>query len=393
MSKGTIAPHHPPPDPSTNPPTTRTTTTLPSTPILAEDASSCASSTPSTNLPHTPPDHTPVPNEINIDIPNPDNQAINALNNSTHRQDPTIYSLFDPLSRGRNNKTHRTRQKNELHNTHVGDVLAEKTDTTTRCYSQNQNGVNLKDKGHQFKEICEDTLLIQADIRSMIEHNLDTTNMHVRQTCLDIAKQTFSHFALEMTSSTIPFLTTYKPGGTMVLTHDNITGRITHKHSDPLGRWTHLQFAGKNGRVLNHITAYQVCPRPTNKKGTTAFHQQESLLRLQGNSDTNPRRNFRNDLIKFLKPMKTRDEHIILCGDFNEPLDAGSSNMAKICQDIGLADVFAIRHPDLPEPATHIRGSRRIDYFLVSESVLPAVTAVRYDRFNSASRPTIVACS
>jgi hypothetical protein len=79
--------------------------------------------------------------------------------------------------------------------------------------------------------------------------------------------------------------------------------------------------------------------------------------------------------------MKQRNEHIILVGDFNEPLDAGNSNMAKICQDIGLADVFSIRHPHLPEPATHIRGSRRIDYFLVSASVLPAVKAIGYDPF------------
>jgi hypothetical protein len=34
--------------------------------------------------------------------------------------------------------------------------------------------------------------------------------------------------------------------------------------------------------VIHFVTAYQVCPRPTNRTGTTAFHQQESLLRLQG---------------------------------------------------------------------------------------------------------------
>jgi hypothetical protein len=221
-------------------------------------------------------------------------------------------------------------------------------------YVQNQNGINLKASGHQFTELCEDTLLIQADIRGIVEHNLDTTNMEVRSICQDIARQTFSHTSLEMSSSSIPFLTQYKPGGTMILTQDHITGRIIRKYSDPLGRWTHLQLAGKNGRILNFITAYQVCPRPTHKTGTTAFHQQESLLRKQGRIDTNPRWNFRKDLIAFLKPMKHRKEHIILAGDFNEPLESGTSNMSKICQDIGLADVFSIRHPTVPEPATHI---------------------------------------
>ena len=137
---------------------------------------------------------------------------------------PLLYSIFDPLGPSSINKETRIRKNNELNNTHVGDILSKKPDTTTRLYSQNQNGCNLKDKGYQFKELCEDTLLIQADIRSIIEHNLDTTSMAVRQTYLEIAKQTFSHFSLEMTSSMIPFLTQYKPGGTMILTQDNITG-------------------------------------------------------------------------------------------------------------------------------------------------------------------------
>jgi hypothetical protein len=167
----------------------------------------------------------------------------------------------------------------------------------------------------------------------------------------------------------------------MILATDGITGRVINQMSDLLGRWTHLQLAGRNGRILNFITAYQVCPRPTNKTGTTAFHQQESLLRTQGRADPNPRRNFRKDLTAFLKPMKFRNEHIILAGDFNEPLDAGTSNMSKICQDIGLSDVFAIRHPETPEPATYIRGSKRIDYFLVSASVLTSVEKCGYDPF------------
>jgi hypothetical protein len=80
--------------------------------------------------------------------------------------------------------------------------------------------------------------------------------------------------------------------------------------------------------------------------------------------------------------MKNRKEHIILAGDFNEPLDAGNSNMSKLCQDIGLTDVFALRHPHIPEPATYIRGSTRLDYFLVSASVLPSVTKCGYDPFH-----------
>jgi hypothetical protein len=144
-----------------------------------------------------------------------------------------MYSIFAPSEPTSNLTEHQQQQKNEIANTSIGDILSEKPDGITRCYAQNQNGVNLRDNGHQFKEICEDTRLIQADLRGLIEHNLDTTNLEVRQTCYDIAKQTFSHNILQMSSSSIPFRTHFKPGGTMILAQNDISGRVIKQSSDP----------------------------------------------------------------------------------------------------------------------------------------------------------------
>jgi hypothetical protein len=80
--------------------------------------------------------------------------------------------------------------------------------------------------------------------------------------------------------------------------------------------------------------------------------------------------------------MKDKGEAIILAGDFNEPLTLETSTTAKICQDINLVDMMNLRHPAIPEPATFIRGTKRIDYFLISESILPAVQACGYDPFH-----------
>jgi hypothetical protein len=122
-----------------------------------------------------------------------------------------------------------------------------------------------------------------------------------------------------------------------------------------------------------------VCSRPPNKTGITAFHQQESLLRQRSSLKTNPRHQFYKNLTIFLKPFKTNREAIILAGDFNKVLDSGASNMSKVCQDIELVDVMVLRHPHLPDPATHIHGSNRIDYFLISASILPSVTNCGYE--------------
>jgi hypothetical protein len=171
----------------------------------------------------------------------------------------TSYSIFTAPTPGYTHKENLQQQQNELQNAHVGDILAKKPEHISRVYVQNQHGINIKNNGHQFKELCEDTRLIQADLRGIVEHNLDTTNAEVRRSCTDIAKQTFPHHILEMTSSSIAYKTPYKPGGTMILATEGITGRVTQQTSDTLGRWTYLQMAGRNGRILNFITAYQVC--------------------------------------------------------------------------------------------------------------------------------------
>ena len=143
-----------------------------------------------------------------------------------------------------------------------------------------------------------------------------------------------------------------------------------------------MTLACRDNKLIHYITAYQVCPRPTHQTGTTAFHQQESLLRQQGLTDTNPRCTFRIDIIKYMNTLKSPESAFILAGDFNEPLILESSNTSKICQALSLVDIMQMRHPTTNKQATHIRGSKRIDYFLISESLLPSVQACGYNPFN-----------
>jgi hypothetical protein len=218
---------------------------------------------------------------------------------------------------------------------------------------QNLNSINTRNLIYKSREILEDTQLMQANIQGVIEHNLDATNFEVRCLCHDNTKKAFHHHSIEFGSSTIPFKTQYKPGGTMAIAHGNIVGQITHKSSAPLGRCSTLTFACQNNQVLQFITAYQVCPRPNNRTGTTVFHQQESLLRLQGRTDLNPRRHFQIDILKYLKTLKDRNDAIILAGNFNEPLTLKTFTTAKICQNINLVDVD-LRNVPQPSHTLHI---------------------------------------
>jgi hypothetical protein len=100
-----------------------------------------------------------------------------------------------------------------------------------------------------------------------------------------------------------------------------------------------MKLVGRNNKIIMLISAYQVCVRPTNRTGTTAYHQQESLLHLKGAKKANPRKYFHRDLDEFIRLSKSRKELILLVGDFNEPMTERSST-AQIAAKHTLVDIL-----------------------------------------------------
>jgi hypothetical protein len=252
----------------------------------------------------------------------------------------------------------------------------------TRLYFINLNGLSLKDKSVKFRELCEEIQASDIHLFAAAEHNLDTNKFAVRKCLQDTARKTFKQHSLQLATSSIPAEKFYKPGGTMIMAQGDIVGRIKERGSDPLGRWTWIKLVGKDQKLITLISAYQVCAKPTNRSGTTAYHQQESLLRQRGikKAKAKPRKYFYRDLNEFIRLCKTRNESTILVGDFNEPMNERSS-MARISMNHGLVDILFQRNPQLPEPATYARGSNRIDYCLVSPDLVDAVQSCGYEPF------------
>ena len=166
----------------------------------------------------------------------------------------------------------------------------------------------------------------------------------------------------------------------MILAQGDVVGRKNEKGSDSLGRWTWIKLVGCNQKIITLISAYQVCVRPTKKTGTTAYHQQESLLRQKGARKAKPRKFFHRDLNEFVRLCKTRNESIILVGDFNEPMTERSST-ARIASNHGLVDILFQKNSHLPEPKTYVRGSTRIDYALLTPDLTEAVKRCGYEPF------------
>jgi hypothetical protein len=248
-------------------------------------------------------------------------------------------------------------------------------------YFINLNGINLNKNAVKFRDLCEEIKKADIHLLAAAEHNLDTNKFVVRKTLQDIARRTFTRHSLQTATSSVRADKFYKPGGTMLLAQGDMIGRIKEKGSDTLGRWTWMKLVGKEQKIITVISAYQVCIRPTNRTGTTAYHQQESLLRQKGAKKANPRKYFHRDLNEFVRKAITRKEQIILVGDFNEPMNERSS-MSRIAAKQGLVDILFQRNSQSPEPNTYARGSTRIDYALISPDLTDAVKACGYEPFH-----------
>lgn len=268
----------------------------------------------------------------------------------------------------------------------VGDPMEDSPNNgTTRLFIQNLNGLLWNNDGGKWPYVCETIATTQADIACFSELNTDTNRYDVRKIMEDTCKRQFNQHRLVLASSTTKSATTYKPGGTAILARDSVTIRIKSQTRDRMGRWTSISFTTSPTRRLRVISAYQVGKQVRPGTNTAAAQQTAQLILEHTNSNIhhrqNPRQAFRHDLSMFIKQVQTDNEDIILVGDFNDDITSPDSNMQHIATQCGLVDLFSIRLGSPNIPSTYQRGNKRLDYVLVSPSLVPMVTAAGYDPF------------
>jgi hypothetical protein len=238
-------------------------------------------------------------------------------------------------------------------------------DSTSRLLFGNNNGLQLSDGGEKFSLLCEEANRVHVDHLGLAEPNIDDTWWETNDIIHRTAKRTFHHVCVDTSTSPIRTESRYKPGGTMSMALGNLVGRIIEKGGDYLGRWSFIRYAGIGHRSVMVVSAYQVCVRPTNLHGTTAFHQQQAILQQERRANINPRKNFLHDLAKALHVWKTRGDSIILMGDFNEDITSPNSGMSSILHDssLDLVDIIGQLH--------HRRSAFRLIFGAQHASTLP----------------------
>jgi hypothetical protein len=166
--------------------------------------------------------------------------------------------------------------------------------------------------------------------------------------------------------------TNYKPGGTMTTITGKWQARVTEMGNDArgLGRWSYVKLQSKKNTLMI-VTAY----RPTVSQGpSTVWMQQWALLRESGERNPDPIATFYLDLEKMLREWKSHGYEIILMMDANETIGDAPSKLTGTLNRLEMTDLVRHKHPNLPEPNTHIRGSSRIDFILGTPKVIANCT-------------------
>ena len=206
-----------------------------------------------------------------------------------------------------------------------GDEVSEKAPTITRVYSLNVNGLRLDRRGGQFDDLCKMSKETQADIMCCQEHNLDTTQTQVRSILYDTMRHHWPRNRITLGTSPIPFTSMFKPGGTMIMATNSITGRMVGQTIDKWGRWVSQTYRGREARRITVISVYQVVAKTSRVGTSTADAQQRSLLLKTQDAVTDPRKAFKRDLRVFVQECLNEGHELLLVGDFNESIGSDTS--------------------------------------------------------------------
>jgi hypothetical protein len=211
------------------------------------------------------------------------------IHHTDHRH--TQHSTLRTLPYARDYPSHPTLP--DVDSFHGNEIQIPKPPNRTRFLTKNVHHVSTNSTDDELRIHFVDQHRLEIDFFGITEHKLDTHQYQVRQAFRDSVHHIFQQYKIELGSSELQTVSTYKPGRTAIIAQGDATGRITAQDSDKHGRWSYLHLQGRDDKTITYITAYQVCAKPTNlHQGITAYHQQIIAFKREKRTNTNPRHNF-----------------------------------------------------------------------------------------------------
>ncbi len=141
--------------------------------------------------------------------------------------------------------------------------------------------------------------------------------------------------------------------------------------------WSGLSFLGKQGKRLAILTAYR-SPRQQPMGGFGFYDQQHALLLAKGIKCPNVRKQFVQDIIRFIQSLQHDGYEVMLNLDANGIVDMSTANgICQIMTECSLIDLHSLG--PTPPPATYKYGThRQVDFMLGSTLLSNAIRRSGY---------------
>jgi hypothetical protein len=190
----------------------------------------------------------------------------------------------------------------------------------------------------------------------------------------ETVKKASTHYRGAVSSAKLHWPTDYQPGGTAVAVRNEWATRyLSHGHDD-LGRWSWVTLAGQNKSKITFLSGYRVCDgaNESNITSRTVRAQQEWIYSNRGETNVDLRKTFVTDLIILTKSFQDQGCDVVLMLDANEGRGP-KSGVDYVMHECCLVDAHAATTDRSPAPATHQRGSEKIDFILMSPRLVESI--------------------
>ena len=207
----------------------------------------------------------------------------------------------------------------------------------------------------------------KCDIFGLAETNLHWKMLHNTATLYSRLRQKWKYFKSVTSHNMHAKLGKTQRGGTCMAT----VGQAAYRHyshgEDPsgLGRWTWMEFRGRDEHATRVYTAYRPGGKPSSdSERTTVYHQHKRYLR-KNNINMEPRDYFDNDILAEIKD-QVQEKNVVLMIDVNQNVITG--HFTKAMEEIGMLNAVDKLNPE-PLPATHHRGSNPISAIYATQAL------------------------
>jgi hypothetical protein len=275
-------------------------------------------------------------------------------------------------------------------------------DKTWRLVGRNTNGIKPYGGSTELISVMERLKLLHTGTIAFQEKNLEWHNKGYRDELQKLLVKAFGAARVDHSTTKDKFETSpFKPGGTASAALGKMVHRVrkTGRDDTGCGRWSYITFNGKENKRIAVINTYIVCSQ--RYPGDTTASKQQQCVQYADEElipyVLDPHKQALIDLEYFVQELQQGGYEVIIFLDANQyeyhfyiPQDhdacfkmKGSfqvdgsidGSLRSFMANCGLTSALTDVHSE-QVPNTHARGSKQIDFALVTDGIRPCIKSV-----------------